>query len=147
MDGLKDDFEVVAANPCVAHQIRSRGLAGKQEHTASGDHRANLNRGLDAAHSRHDNVGKKNIGAEMARGLHRFLAAINRCGFKAILIENHSQGVGDEAFIVGDEHSGPDSAVGGKRVHKTLAENEKNVGVVQRVYPRRLRSRIFFLGS
>jgi hypothetical protein len=41
------------------------------------------------------------------------------------LIENHSQGIGDDAFIVGDEHSGPDSTVGGKSVHKTLAENKK----------------------
>jgi len=61
----------------------------------------------------------------MACGLHGLLAAIDRGGFEAILIENHSQGIRDDTFIVGDEHSEPDSTVGGKSVHKTLAENEK----------------------
>jgi hypothetical protein len=70
----------------------------------------------------------------MARGLHSLLPAIDRRGLEAILIQNHSQSVGDDPFIVRDEHSGPGSAVGGKRFHKPLVK-AKNSGVVQRVYP------------
>jgi hypothetical protein len=125
MDGLEEDFEVMAADAGVAHEVGSGGLAGEQQDAARGDHGADLNGGLDAAHAGHDDIGEEDFGDKMARGLDGFLAAVDGGGFEAILVENQSQSIGDDAFIVGDEDSGPDSAVGGTRVHEAFGRNSK----------------------
>jgi hypothetical protein len=122
VDGLEENLEVMAADTGVAQQVGGGGLAGEQQDAAFGNHGANLNRGFDAAHARHDNVGEKEAGTEVARGFNGFLAAVDSGGFEPALVEDHPQSVGDDAFVIGDKHSGPDPVVDGTRIHGTLAE-------------------------
>lgn len=133
MDGLEQDFEVVAANASIAQQVGSGGLAGEQQDAAIGNQAADLNSGLDAAHARHDDIAEEDLGTKMARSLDRFLSAVNRDGFKAVLCKDQSEGVGDDAFVIGDQHSGPDPIVGGTRIHGALAETAEAGVLVQRV--------------
>jgi hypothetical protein len=135
VNGLEENLEVVAADPGIAEEVGGSGLAGEQQDAAAGYHAGDLNSGFNATHTGHNDVGEENVRMEMARGLDSFLAAINGSGFEAILIENHAQGVGDDAFVVGDKDSGPDPAVGGTRVHETFGRSSlRMLGLVQRVY-------------
>ncbi len=125
----------MAANPCVAQQIGGGSLAGEQQDAAAWDHGANLNRGFDAAHAGHDDVAQEDVGMEVARGFDGFLPAVNSRGLEAILVEDQSEGVGDDAFVIGDKHPEPDPVVGETRIHGTLGKNcIQTLGFVQRVY-------------
>jgi hypothetical protein len=127
VDRLQEDFEVVSPDAGVAEQIGGGGLAGEQQDAATRNEAGDLNGGFDAAHTRHNHVGEEDVGLEVARGLDGLLAAIDSGGFKAILVENHSQGIGDDALIIGNQDSGSDPAVGGTRVHEAFGRNSKRL--------------------
>lgn len=145
VNGFEEDLEVVAADPGIAQEVGRGGLTREEQDAASGDHAGNLNGGFDPAHPRHDDVREKDVGMKMARGFNGFLTAVDSGGFEAILGENHSQGIGDDSFVVGDEDSGPDPAVGGASIHETFGRNSRlQLGTVQRVYRPGLESMNYF---
>ena len=45
-------------------------------------------------------------GANVGGRFEGLLAGIDGAGFKAALVENHSQRVGDHSFVVGNQHLG-----------------------------------------
>jgi hypothetical protein len=102
VDGLEEDFEVVAADTGIAHEVGGGGLAGEEQDAAAGDHGADLNGGFDAAHTGHDDVGEEDLGVKVTRGFDGSLAAVDSGGFEAILVQNQSESVGDDTFVVGD---------------------------------------------
>jgi hypothetical protein len=134
---LKKDFELVTADPGIAQQVGGGGLAGKQQDAAPWVHRVNLNGRLDTAHARHDHVAQKDVGTEVARSFDGFLPAIDGSGLEAILVEDQSEGVGDDAFIVGNQHPGFDPVVRETRIHRKFGKKcIQTLGFVLRVYSR-----------
>ena len=86
-------------------------------------------------HGGHDHVAQEDVGVEVARGFDGFLPAVDGSGLEAILVKDQSEGVGDDAFIIGDQHPGPDPVVRETRIHGTLGKNcIQTLGFVQRVY-------------
>jgi hypothetical protein len=112
MDGLGQDFELVALGPGAVEQVGGGGLPGEEQDLAGGQYPADADGGVDAVEVGHHDVADEHVGPEGRRKLNGLLAAIDGGGIETGLIEDNREGVGDHALIVGDEHFGLDLYVG-----------------------------------
>jgi len=117
VDGLGEDFELVAALAGFFEQVGGGCLAGEQQNFAVGQLRLSCDGGLDAGHSSHDDIGDEHVGLEGIEGFDGFLAAVDGTCLKAGLVENDGERVGDYLFVVGYEYLAFDQCGGGRFRH------------------------------
>src|SRR5581483_5905206 len=79
------------------------------EYLAGGQELADIYRGLNAIHVGHDDVADYQVRLNRAGAFHGCGAGVNRGGVIAMLIENDSQRVCDNAFII--HHQDPRSGL------------------------------------
>ncbi len=88
-------------------------LAGEEQNLAAGQLVAGGDGSFDAGHSGHDDVGDEHVGSKGVERFDGLLAAIDGARLKASLIEDDSEGVGDDLLVVGDEDAGFGRSGGG----------------------------------
>ena len=86
MDWFGKNLEFMSLDARTVQKIRSRGLAGKEQDLAVGQHGPNGDRGINAIHVGHDDVGDEHVGPERARCLDGLLTVVDSCGFKPALV-------------------------------------------------------------
>lgn len=106
MDRLGEDFELMALGTSLFEQVSSGSLARKEKDFALWQFTAGNNCGFDARHPGHDDVADEHIGLEALKRLDSLFTAEYRVRFKACLIQDDCQGVGDDLFIISDENPG-----------------------------------------
>ena len=106
MDGLGENLKLVSLGAGFLQQICGRGLAGEEENFAVGHLGAGGNGSFDAGHAGHDDVGDEHVGLEAFERLDGLFAAVDGARFKAGLVQDDGQRVGDDLLVVGDEHPG-----------------------------------------
>ena len=113
MDGLGQDFELVALCACFLQEVGGSCLSGEEEDFAFGQLGAGEDSCLDTGHAGHDDVADEHVGLEGVESFDGLFSAEYGARFKASLIEDDREGVCDDLFIVCDEDSGLGRGAGG----------------------------------
>src|ERR1700753_2022378 len=106
MDRLCENLEFVALSARAIKQISGGGLPGKEQDFARGQHRANLDGGIDAIQICHDDVADEHIGLECLGGCNGLLAAVNSGSVESTLIENDGQRISNHTLIISHQYLG-----------------------------------------
>ena len=88
----------------IFEQVSGCRLPGEEQNFASGKEVANLDGGVDSVHVRHDYIADDQIGPGSSGALDGRGAGINCAGIVSVLIENNSQSVGDDPFVIRYQH-------------------------------------------
>ena len=106
MDWLGQNLELVALGARLLKQVGRGCLAGKEQDLDLRQQGADPDRRVDAVQIGHDDVGDEHIRLKCRGQLDGLFAGIDGAGFKAALVQNHGQRVGNDSFIVDDQHLG-----------------------------------------
>lgn len=96
----------MAAEAGIVEEVVGGGLAGEEQDAALGAELADADGGLDAVHAGHDDVGEEEVGKPGLGGLDGLIAAVNGGYLVTTAVEDDAQGIGDDAFVIGNKDSG-----------------------------------------
>ena len=113
VEGLGQEFELVAALAGPGKNFYRRCLAAEEDDAGLGEERPNRDGGFDAVDVGHENVREDELGAGEAGGGDGFPAPIGRLGDEAVAVEDLNDGVGDEDFVVDYEDARGRAATAG----------------------------------
>jgi hypothetical protein len=110
MNGLGEVGEVVSSVCRLVREFRQGYMTGNQEHFAERMLVAYLNRCVEPAYARHDDVADQQVRGECSSNCDSFFATVSFPGFVSFPVKHPTQRVGDCLFIV--NHKNPGFACG-----------------------------------
>lgn len=117
VDGLGEDFELVALGARAFQEVGGSGLAGEEQDFAAREETANVDGGLDTVHVGHDDVADDEVGTNGFGALDGAGSGIDSRGIEPVLVEDYGERVGDYSFVVYHQNLGFVVAIGHLELH------------------------------
>lgn len=105
MDRLGDDLEFRSVYASIPKQIGSCSLSREEYDFATWTLCPDENRCFDTGHAGHDYIADEGVRLEGAERGKDFLPAVDRTSFKTRVVEDRSQSIRNDAFVVSYEYS------------------------------------------